>query len=374
VKKTFRLFSIFHIPIEINYSWFIILGLVIFTLAKGYFPVTNPELGLGAYWLMAVISALLLFVSLLAHELAHSLIAQHYNISIRSITLFVFGGVAQIEKEPQTPTVEFQMAIAGPILSFFLSFVFYSLTRIFYYLELSNAYVSISNYLFMINFIVGIFNLIPGFPLDGGRVLRSIIWFFSKDLKKATTIATGFGKFFAYALMALGFVNLLSGSILSGIWIIFIGLFLLESAEYSYKQVILKKMLSGIKVSAIMTPQVITLPADIKLDKLINEYFFRFRHSSFPILENDTVLGLITFHDIKNIPRENWANLSAKDAMQSIDRSLVINKDEDVTQALAKLANNGLGRALVIENDKLIGIISQRDIMRLFEFKTEIDK
>lgn len=374
MKKTFKLFSIFHIPIEINYSWFIILGLVIFTLARGYFPLTNPELGLGAYWLMALIAALLLFISLLAHELAHSLVAQHYNISIRSITLFVFGGVAQIEKEPQTPAVELQMALAGPILSFFLSFVFYSLTKIFYYIGLSNALISISNYLFMINFIVGVFNLIPGFPLDGGRVLRAISWHFSKDIKKATAIATGFGKFFAFCFMALGFANLLSGSVLSGIWIIFIGLFLLESADYSYKQVILKKMLSGIKVKSIMTPNVITLPSDIKLDKLINEYFFKYRHASFPILENDTVLGLITFHDIKEIPRENWPNINAKEAMKAIDNSLIISKDEDVTQALAKLANNGLGRALVIENNKLIGIISQRDIMRLFEFKTEIDK
>ncbi|MEA3494072.1 MAG: site-2 protease family protein, partial [Candidatus Margulisiibacteriota bacterium] len=208
MRNSFRLTTLFNIPVEINISWFIILGLVVFTLAQGYFPVTNPELSEGTHWFMAIIAALLLFASLLAHELSHSLVAKRNRLPIHGITLFVFGGVAHMSKEPQSPAVEFKMAIAGPLMSFFLSACFFALSRSFYFLGFPGAVVSITNYLFILNLAVGIFNLIPGFPLDGGRIFRSILWNYYKDIKKATAIASAFGKGFAFFLMGIGFLNL----------------------------------------------------------------------------------------------------------------------------------------------------------------------
>lgn len=374
MRKSFRLITLFNIPVEINFSWFIILGLVIFTLARGYFPYTNPELGAAAHWLMAIIAAFLLFASLLAHEFSHSLVAIKHNLSIRGITLFVFGGVAHMEQEPSSPSVEFKMAIAGPAMSFFLAILFFALTQVVYILGLPKAILSITNYLFILNLIVGIFNLIPGFPLDGGRVLRATLWNYYKDIKKATAIASGFGKGFAFFLIAVGFLNLFTGSIIAGIWFIFIGFFLQEAAEVSYRQVVMKKILSGTKVLDLMTQNVITVPADITLDKLVDDFFFKTRHATFPVVEDDTILGLVTLHDIKEVAKNKWPETTAKEIMIPLRKDFVISKDADVMIALARLASNGIGRLLVIEDSKLLGILSQRDIMRLFEFKSEIEE
>ncbi len=322
---------------------------------------------------MAVIAAILLFASLLAHELSHSVVAKRNQLSIRGITLFIFGGVAHMEEEPPTPAVEFKMAAAGPLMSFFLSLLFFGLTQAFYKLGFPRTVLSITNYLFILNLFVGIFNLTPGFPLDGGRILRAALWQYYKDVRKATAIASGFGKAFAFFLMALGFISLFTGSIISGVWFIFIGLFLQEAADMSYRQVIMKKILSGFRVENIMTKNLVTVPAGILLNQLVDEYFFKHRYTSFPVIEDDTLLGLITLHDVKEIPRERWAETSAKEAMMALGSELVIDKKADIMEALSKMAATGFGRLLVIEDSKLIGIVSQRDITRLFEFKKEIE-
>jgi len=373
MRRSFRLATIFNIPVEINISWFIIVGLIIFTLAQGYFPLTNPEMSPAGHWAMAVIAAILLFASLLAHELSHSVIAKKNRLPIRGITLFVFGGVAHMEKEPQSPAVEFKMAIAGPLMSFFLSLVFFGLSAAFYTLGLHGAVVSITNYLFILNLVVGIFNLIPGFPLDGGRILRSALWQYYKDIKKATAIASAFGKGFAFLLMGAGFLNLISGAFIAGIWFIFIGFFLLEAADVSYRQVVMKKILNGVHVETLMTRDVITVPATVTLDKLVDNYFFKYRHASFPVIEDDALMGLATLHNVKEVLRDEWPKKTARDIMIPITHRLTIRKNADAMDAMARMANNGIGRLLVIDDSKLLGILSQRDVMRLFEFKSEIE-
>ncbi len=373
MKRSFKLITLFGIPVDINYTWFIILGLVVLTLAQGYFPETNPELPLFAHWLMAAVAALLLFASLLAHELSHSVIAMRNRLPIHGITLFVFGGVAHLEKEPDTPLVEFKMAAAGPAMSFGLAVIFFGLTQAMYNLGFPSSLIAIGNYLFVINLAVGVFNLIPGFPLDGGRILRAAIWAYTRNLRRATGIASAFGKGFAFFLMAAGFLNLFTGSVISGIWFIFIGFFLQEAADVSYRQVLMNKYLTGVKVGDIMTRSIVTVPAALPLDQLLDHYFFRFRFASFPVIEDDALVGLITLHDIKEVEREKWPAVATREVMIPLQESLVIDKGSEVTEALTKMAAGGFGRLLVVEDNKLIGILSQRDITRLFEFKAKVE-
>jgi Zn-dependent protease/predicted transcriptional regulator len=374
MKQSIKLLTIFDIPIEINYTWFIIFGLVIFTLASGYFPAATPELPAPLHWLMALIASLLLFASLLAHELSHSVVAIRNNLPIHGITLFIFGGVAQLGEEPETPAVELKMAAAGPLLSLALAASFFLLTEIGRACQFPFYLLAITNYLFIINLVVAVFNLLPGFPLDGGRILRAAVWRLTGDIRRATAVASRLGKAFAFLLMGAGLLYLFSGLIISGVWFIFVGFFLLEAADNSYRQVALKKLLSGVQVSQIMSQNVITVPADMPLNLLVEEYFFRFRFASFPVIKDDRLVGLLTFHAIKEIEREQWPQVTAGDAMLPVTPGLTIDPNTELTEALARLAAGGLGRLLVMDGDRLIGILSQRDIMKLFEYKTEVEK
>ncbi|MFA4905289.1 MAG: site-2 protease family protein [Candidatus Margulisiibacteriota bacterium] len=369
LTKSFKLMTLLGIPVTVSWSWFIIFGLVVYTLAAGYFPIAAPEFSPPLRLLMALISALLLFACLLAHELSHSYIAKRNNLPISGITLFIFGGVAHLEKEPEDPGVEFKMAIAGPIMSLALGIFFYFLTSTLYSFGAPKFLFSITDYLAYLNFGVGIFNLLPGFPLDGGRILRSMIWKLSGDLKRATMVASSFGKFAAYLLIGLGFLGIFTMNFLSGLWFIFIGLFLNEAAEMSYRQVLIKRFLTGIRVRNLMTKNVITVPADILLSALVEKYFFKYRFASFPVVSDDTLLGLITFHDIKEVPREEWGSRRASEVMLQLKDDLLIHEDEEVASALQKIAHNQVGRLLVIDDDKLVGIVSQRDIVKLLEYK-----
>jgi Zn-dependent protease/CBS domain-containing protein len=369
MKRSIKLITILGIPVEINYSWFIIFALIVYTLSVGYFPLVNPEQGAAAHWSMGIVAALLLFICLLAHELSHSYVAKMNGLSISGITLFVFGGVAHMEKEPTSPDIEFKMAIAGPLMSFLLGALFWLISLGLNSWGSFRALSPIADYLVLLNFAVGFFNLIPGFPLDGGRVLRSLIWKFSHNLRKATLIASSFGKTFAYLMIGLGFLGLITGNILSGVWFIFLGLFLQEAAESSYRQVVMKKVLSGARVGNLMSKNVIVVPAALTLDQLVENYFFKYRFTSFPVIEDDTLLGLVTFHDIKEIAREEWPTTSVRDILIPLNPELLAHEQEDLMEAMVKLARNGVGRLLVVEDSKLIGILSQRDILRLFEFK-----
>lgn len=373
MNRSFKLLTVFGIPIEINYSWFIILGLVIFTLARGYFPATNPELPELAYWLMAAAAALLLFASLLAHELSHSVVAMRNNLPISGITLFVFGGVAHLTEEPASPAVELKMAVAGPAMSFSLALIFFALSQAIYSFGITDALLAITNYLFIINLVVGLFNLIPGFPLDGGRILRALLWSHYKDLRRATGIASACGKGFAFFLIAAGLFTLFTGSLISGIWFIFIGLFLQEAAETSYRQVMMRRVMTGVHVEDIMTREVVAVTPDLTLDKLVEQYFFRFRFASFPVIEGDGLLGLVTFHSVKEIERGKWPQVTVRAVMLPVNGQMTVSKDMEISAALAKMAGAGLGRLLVTDGVKMVGILSQRDIMQLFELKSEIE-
>lgn len=373
MKSSINIGKLLGISIEINYSWLIIFGLITWTLAINYFPAYNPYLPQIHYWIAATISSLLLFTSLLAHELSHSIVANRNNMPIKKITLFIFGGVAQLTKEPDTPQAEFKVAIAGPLCSLAIVIISILLIRISSLLQINNFFVSaILNYVALINTTLLIFNIIPGFPLDGGRILRAAIWQFTNNLRAATRIATSIGKAFAFLLMLLGFAYLFQMQFINGVWFLIIGLFLHEAADMSFQQLVLKNALVGIKVKEIMDKNVIYLTNALTLEEAVNNYFLKHRYLGFPVVENGNLKGIINIQSIKSIPKELWNKTLVKEVMIKAREDLLIHPNDDVLDALLQLTKSGLGKLLVIQRGKLLGIIGQRDILNLLEIRTHL--
>ena len=362
-----------------------IFGLILWTLASGYFPAVIPYMQPSVYWGVAFISAIMLFISLVLHEFAHAVVAIKNDIPIKKITLFIFGGVAHMEKEPDSPGVEFRMALAGPIASLAIALLFYIAARLLASSG-SNVLAAMFNYIAFMNLSVVLFNVIPGFPLDGGRVLRAVIWKCNQELRAATRFATWIGRGVAYIFIAIGAIIVLSKmpaaarafplpfniSLLHGVWFIVIGIFLHEAAEMSYQQLILKKALVGVPVKDVMQTNVTTVTPDIKLDVLVNEYFYKFRYMGFPVVENGCLKGMVTLHAVKEVPSDKWSSIEVSQVMSECRSDLLIDPCKDALDALVQVTKSGLGRLLVVENGCLLGIATQRDLLKLFEIKAHL--
>jgi len=361
--------KVFGFDIEINYTWFIIFLVIFFQFTLLF----NAEISsLPVSILVGLIASFLFFSSLLFHELCHSCVARLNDLPIKKITLFIFGGVAEMTKEPPTPAIELKMAIAGPLASLFLSGIFYGLFLLAGFFNFGLPVTVPLSYLALINLMLAIFNLVPGFPLDGGRIFRAILWFFLKDIKPATKIASLAGQGFAYLLIFVGFMSVIQG-IIGGIWFILIGWFLNWAAQGSYQQVLLQRALSGVRVSEIMTENVLTVLPSLTLDEIVNDYFLKHRFGRFPVAEGDKFLGVITIHDVKKIPREKWAFTKVGEIVQYSAKPLTVGPDNDAVHALMQMAREELGHLLVVDKEKkLIGIITRTDIIRLIKVKTEL--
>jgi Zn-dependent protease len=359
------LFRIRGIPVEISYSWILIFVLVSVNLASGWFPATLPNRPAFLYYLLGAISAILLFVCVLAHELSHSLVAIKEGQQVHGIVLHVFGGVSLIEEKQYTAPMEFKVAIAGPILSIVLGFVFYSLRK-FLFSEPHSIGYAVLSYLFVINFVLAIFNLLPGFPLDGGRILRSILYYWKKDLLKATKIASRVGVGLAFLLMAYGAIAIFRGYF-GGFWTILIGIFLRDAAESTYRQAMVQNTFRGMNVEQIMHSSPVVIPPDISIQQLIDDYFWRYHYGSFPV-GNSLALGIIPFTSVKKLSLEDRQRLRVRDVMRPIDDSLRIGPQNTVVEAFQKAMRNGIGRLIVTDgNDGILGYLSLRDIGKAFQ-------
>ncbi len=358
---------IFGIPITLDYSWFLIFGLLSWSLANGYFRQAvigfNPQM----YWLMGIGASLLLFLSILLHELAHAIVAKSKGIPIRGITLHVFGGVAEMQEEVKDAKSELQMAAAGPLTSIFLGLLF----GLFYYFSSSPFYKPMFFYLFNINVILAIFNLIPGFPLDGGRIFRAILWIKNKDYFKSTKWATRMGTVIAYLFMLFGFMEMLNGTIFSGVWLVFIGFFLRHATDSSYRLLTLKRGLTGMTAESLMIRDVNTVTPDMTLQRFVDDYILIFRHHSFPVVQNGQALGIITFHDLKDTPRGEWDQKTVQDVMTPMGPDYMICARCELSDAFIRAAGNGIGRLVVVnEHDQFVGYLSFRDLETLLTLKT----
>jgi Zn-dependent protease/predicted transcriptional regulator len=361
------------IPIRIHFTWLIIFGLLSWSLASGYFPQRYPDLPIAGYWIKAIIAALFLFGSVLVHELMHALMAQSLRVPIAGITLFALGGVSEMKQEPPTPSAEFMIAIVGPLASFTLAGFFWLVWKALEREGPDPSFAAIALYLVGLNTVVAVFNLLPAFPLDGGRVLRSIIWGIGKDLRKATYLATRIGRGFAYILIIFGAVSLFAGAGFQGIWMALIGFFLLQGAQASYAQVVLKEALAGIPVRDIMVRDVVTVATGLSVKDLIERYFLTYGYGGFPVVENGQVLGLVALGDVKKVSPEDYERISVREIMAPLSERLTIAPQEDVSVAFQRMAEEELGRLIVMERGRMIGLVTKTGLSRFLQMKLELN-
>jgi Zn-dependent protease/predicted transcriptional regulator len=361
-------FKVAGITIGFDYSWFIIFAVVLLALAGGYFPRYYPGYKIQTYWMAGFIATLFFFASVIMHELAHSLVAIRSGIEIKEITLFIFGGVSRITEEPKDPATELKIALVGPLSSFILAVVFWGIMSIFKNFQLV-LLTGIFYYLAWINLALGIFNLIPGFPLDGGRVFRAIFWWKTGSLTRATRVAADKGKGFATALMVLGGVQIFLGDLVGGLWFIFIGMFLRGMSQRGYEEVVIRKTLENVPVQEMMTREVITVPVDLSLDQLVHQYFLHYPYRGFPVKDNGQVVGLITLAKIKDIPPGEYPVLTVKQFMMPRTHEIMITPGLTLGEALQKMTLNNLDRLLVMRQDDLVGLITRSTLMRFVEIQ-----
>lgn len=371
MTRAFRIGRVFGLDIELDYTWFIVFFIVAAAVFTGVLGRYLPGLPIAVRSLAAIATAILFFLSVLLHELSHSLVAIHAGLKISSITLFLFGGVSKMTDEPRSAAVEFRMAIAGPGMSVALAVIFLALSRLTRSGPAGEVLGTLFSWLGWMNGALAIFNLLPGFPLDGGRVLRAAIWGASQDLTHATRIASSIGQALGFMMMAFGVLRALSGEI-SALWLAFIGWFLVQAAQSSYQQLLLRQALVGIPVSAIMTREVEWVPAEATLDQVVLDHVMRHNHPAFPVLEGDRLLGLLSLGDIRHVPRERWPWVTAREAVPPLRKEQTVSPDTDVWDCLLRITTDSGGRLLVTEAGALRGIISRTDIMHLIRRRMEL--
>jgi Zn-dependent protease/CBS domain-containing protein len=385
MKSSFRLGRIAGIEIGIHYTWLLAFALIAWSLAAGFFPEASPGYSLGAYWIVGIAAALLLFASVLLHELAHSLVAQARGMSVRSITLFIFGGVSNLEEEAETPSVEFAMALVGPLTSLALALVFWvvflamqpeadfsGFFRFGGWLGHQNIIAAGFFYLALINALLGAFNLLPGFPLDGGRVLRSILWGTTGDMVRATNIAATVGRLFGWAFIAWGlFQVLFAGDWLGGLWIAFIGWFLSNAADASRREITLREHLTGARVKDVMyAGQESISPKTTVADVVHGIFQQRFRRAV-PVCQDNRPVGVVTITDVKGLPQEKWAETPVEQIMTR-GPLYSVTPEDDLNAAMKLITQHDLNQVLVLSQGQCVGLLSRADIIRYLQLRQEL--
>jgi Zn-dependent protease/CBS domain-containing protein len=367
-----RLFRVLGIPISVDLSWLIILLLLTWSLAE-QFHETIVGLQNGPAWALGLVTALGFFLCIVLHELGHALVARKLGIPMRGITLFLFGGVAEMTGEPPSAAREFAMAIAGPLVSAVLAAVFFVLVLVGMAGGWAPELVVMLDLLCSINFFVLIFNLVPAFPLDGGRVLRSILWGITGNLRRATLWSSLAGRGFAWFLIALGILAIMNRLWMPGIWLGLIGLFLNQAARAGYEQVVIRQMLQGEPVGRFMNRHPIAVPPSLSLLDLVEDFVYRHHHKAFPVVEDGRLVGMVSTRMLAPFPREEWAVHTVAEAMQTDIEAITLSPTTDALAALERMQRQEAERLLVTENGQLVGLVSLRDLLRFLHLKLELE-
>lgn len=359
-RHTIPLGRIFGISIDLDYSWFLIFGLLTWILAVSYFPAELKNWNPAGYWLMGAVTAILLFVSVLFHELGHSVVAKHFGIPVPRITLFIFGGVSQISTEPADANKEFWMAAAGPAVSFVLAAIFWELRLI---LAGAPALFILSKYMALLNLVLGVFNLIPGLPLDGGRVFRAIIWGISRNFRRATSVATLTGRFFGFALIFIGVWLVLAGDLFDGLWTAFIGWFIESAAGSQFRQQVVKDLLAGHRVSEMMSRDCARVPGELTLQDLVEKHILGSGHRCFVVTQGNQTIGLITLSEITKVPRSSWASTRIADVMIPSGKLVSTPANAEAWPTVEGMERDGISQTPVVDGGKIIGVLSRDDLV-----------
>jgi Zn-dependent protease/predicted transcriptional regulator len=372
--RSFKLFNLFGFEVKIDLSWIIIAALVTWSLAAGFFPYLYKNLSPETYWAMGAVGALGLFLSVIFHEFCHSIVARRLGLPMKGITLFIFGGVAEMSDEPPNAKVEFLMAIAGPLSSLFIAGVFYLIYLGTTAAEWPLPVNGVIRYLAYINVLLAIFNTLPAFPLDGGRVLRSILWGVKQDLRWATRVSATVGSMFGILLIVLGVFQFIGGNFIAGLWWFLIGLFIRGAAQMSYQQVLVRNALQGESVRRFMNPNPVTAPSSINLEELVEDYIYKYHYKMFPVVDNGNLMGCISTRQVKEVPRENWSRETVGQLATQCSLDNTVSPETDALKALSMMNRTGNSRLLVVEGNKLVGVLTLRDMMQFLSLKVELEK
>jgi Zn-dependent protease len=370
LKGSVRLGQIGGIPVRVHISWFLVFVLVTWNLAGVVFPQRHPGWSSVLYLGAGVVTALLFFASVLLHELAHSFVALRRGLPVRDITLFIFGGVSEIGEEPETPATEFLMAVVGPLTSLLLGGLLLVAAALL--VEGGQLLAALCLYLGEINISLGVFNLIPGFPLDGGRVLRSILWQRSQNLARATRIASLVGQGVAYLFIMVGVWQIFLGQWGSGMWIAFIGWFLDNAAQSSYRQMAAKNMLAGHTVREVMTQDCHPLSPTMLLDELVREHILGTGRRCFPVVEDGQLRGLLTLHNIKGVPQVRWTAVTVEQVMTPLDELKAVGPDSGLWPAMQEMTEEGVNQLPVIEGGQLVGMLGRDNLLGFIRVRAEL--
>lgn len=377
VRRGIRLFRAFGVSVHLDYSWFIFFLLVVWTLGRFYFPHHLQRFGAAESWMLATTAAILLLFSVIFHEMSHAVTSNRYGTSVKRITLFIFGGIAHMHKEPDEPRTEFLVAGAGPVSSLVLWVAFGLSARAFGELNFP-AVEALFGLVSQLNLILAIFNMVPGFPLDGGRLLRAALWWKMRSFRRATNIAAKTGEGFGYILMLIGVLTLFRSNSLTGfiggVWYILIGIFLRMAAEKSYQSVLMEDVLDGILVCDVMGKNVLSVHQGDSVESLVEGTFLHHKFTVYPVIDDDEqVVGVIDLSDVRKVPREQRDRITVFDLMRRVPNERLPRLTTEAMSALRDMLSLGMHRLPVVDDSgRLAGIITRSDIMSMFQIRNEL--
>jgi Zn-dependent protease/CBS domain-containing protein len=369
MSPSFTVGRIFGIPFGINWSWLVVVALMVWSLGRGVFPAQNPGLSHTAYYAMAAVAAVAFFVSLLLHELGHALVAQREGMEIEGITLWLFGGVARFRGMFPSAGAEFRIAVAGPLVTLVLGGFFVALAAL---ADLPTEVDGVLAWLGYINLFLLVFNLLPALPLDGGRILRSILWRVKGDYSWATQVAGMAGRGIGFLLIGGGILLLIFQGTFTGAWLAFIGWFLLQASASELGYLAVQDALAGLRVYNLMTREPVIVSPDLTLGELMDEVAGSRQHTTYPVVEDGSPIGLLPFWAFAAVPRTEWDRVRVRDCMTGLDEVPTVAEDATALEALAELQEGDLRRALVVDDGRLLGILSISDIAHAIEIRKPI--
>lgn len=375
--RPIELFRVFGFTVRIDPSWFFIAVLVTWSFASMVFPAKLPGRTPPTYWLMGITGAFGYFLSVVLHELSHSLVARTYGVEMRGITLFIFGGIAEMPGEVPTPRSEFVIAAAGPAASFGIALALGGLGLLGTSTGWPATVTVVLTYLSWLNGWLALFNLVPAFPLDGGRILRSILWGWKGSLRWATRISSGIGSGFGLLLIGLGVLMAISvpGGVFSGFWLAMLGLFVRGAAASAYQQLLLRRALAGEPVSRFMQANPVTVPRGISVLDLVQDYIYKHHFKMFPVVDDaGRLFGCVTTRQVRELPREEWDRQTVGSLAERCAAENTVGADTDAMEALSRMSRTGISRLMVVDGDRLLGILSLKDLLRFFSLKMELEE